>query len=200
MNRSRTDCQNGCRGKSSRHHVRHRFNVRVGILSISRSAWPDEPPGGDASINTTARYTRRPANRTDGEVERAIAPSTGEAQAPGIILPHRGRTATGFSGVIRHVQRTFASGATPQASRGSKLCINAGQKMKKGGILQYGGTLRLSPGLVNRRLPGGDLLIKIPDGDPTQTITKLDRRRPIRHQERWPCSPTRLESRVHRCR
>ena len=29
--------------------------------------------------------------------------------------------------------------------------------------------------LVNRRLPGGDLLIKIPDGDPYRTITKLDR-------------------------
>jgi hypothetical protein len=42
--------------------------------------------------------------------------------------------------------------------------------------------------LVNRRLPGGDLLIKIPDGDLTQTITKLDRQRPNRHQERWLCS------------
>jgi hypothetical protein len=71
MNRPRTDCQNELRGKSSRHHVRHRFNVRVGILSSSHSACPDAPPGGEASINTTARYTRRPANRTEGEVERA---------------------------------------------------------------------------------------------------------------------------------
>ena len=42
--------------------------------------------------------------------------------------------------------------------------------------------------MVNRRLPRGDLLIKIPDGDPTQNITKLDRHRPNRHQESWSCS------------
>ena len=47
--------------------------------------------------------------------------------------------------------------------------------------------------MVNRRLPGGDLLIKIPDGDPTQTIMKLDRQRPNRHQERWSCSVVTLD-------
>ena len=71
ISRSRTDCQNEVRGKSSRHHRRHRFNVRVGILNRSHSVCPDAPPGGEASINTTARYTRRPANRTEGDVERA---------------------------------------------------------------------------------------------------------------------------------
>jgi hypothetical protein len=71
MNRSRTDCQNELRGKSSRHHARHRCNVRLGILNRSHRACPDVPPGGEVSINTTARYTRRPANRTEGEVERA---------------------------------------------------------------------------------------------------------------------------------
>jgi hypothetical protein len=50
--------------------------------------------------------------------------------------------------------------------------------------------------LVNRRLPGGDLLIKIPDGDLTQTITKLDRQRPNRHQERWLCSTNALDHEV----
>jgi hypothetical protein len=48
-------------------------------------------------------------------------------------------------------------------------------------------TSNARPGL-NRRLPGGDLLIKIPDGDPTQTITKLDCQKRNRHQERWLCS------------
>jgi superfamily I DNA and RNA helicase len=50
--------------------------------------------------------------------------------------------------------------------------------------------------LVNRRLPGGDLLIKIPDGDPYQTITILDRQRRHRHQEKWPCSLKRLEDSI----
>jgi hypothetical protein len=71
MNRSRIDRQNGVAGKSSRHHVRQRLSVRAGMLSRSHSSWPDAPPGGDLSINTIARYTRRPAKRTDGEVERA---------------------------------------------------------------------------------------------------------------------------------
>jgi hypothetical protein len=73
------------------------------------------------------------------------------------------------------MQRTLTSGATPQAGRGGELFINAGQKMEKGGILQYVAHFEGLLVLVNRRLPGGDLLIKIPDGDPTQTITKLDR-------------------------
>ena len=38
----------------------------------------------------------------------AVAPATGEAQAPGIILPHGGRTASGLAGVIRYVQRSAA--------------------------------------------------------------------------------------------
>jgi hypothetical protein len=50
-------------------------------------------------------------------------------------------------------------------------------------------SFRLSPlVLVNRRLPRGDLLIKIPEGDPTQDITKLDRLSPNDHQESWSCS------------
>ena len=71
MNRARIDCQNGVDGKSCRHHVRQRFSVLAGMLNSSRSSWPDVPPGGDRNINTTAKYTRRPANRTDGDVERA---------------------------------------------------------------------------------------------------------------------------------
>src|SRR5271155_3524274 len=88
------------------------------------------------------------------------------------------------------MQWTLTSGATPQAGRGSELFIDAGKKMKKGGILQYVAHFEGLLVLVNRRLPGGDLLIKIPDGDLTQTITKLDRQRPNRHQERWLCSRT----------
>jgi hypothetical protein len=70
MNLSRTDCQNDDKGKSSCHHLRQRFSVRAGMLNNSHSPCPDEPPGGELSISTTARYTRRPANRTDGEVAR----------------------------------------------------------------------------------------------------------------------------------
>jgi hypothetical protein len=70
MNRSRTDCQNDVDGKSLRHHVRQRFSVRAGMLSNSHSLCPDELPGGEDNINTSAKYTRRPANRTDGEVAR----------------------------------------------------------------------------------------------------------------------------------
>jgi hypothetical protein len=51
--------------------LRQRFNVRAGMLSSSHSSRPGEPPGGETNINTTARYTRRPKNRTDGEVARA---------------------------------------------------------------------------------------------------------------------------------
>src|SRR5271167_1285848 len=86
------------------------------------------------------------------------------------------------------MQRTLTSGATPQTGRSGKLLINAGKKMEKSGILQYVAHFEGLLVLVNRRLPGGDLLIKIPDGDPTQTIMKLDRQRPNRHQERWSCS------------
>ncbi len=71
MNRVRIDCQNGVEGKSRRHHVRQRLSVLAGMLNSSRSSWPEAPPGGDRSINTTAKYTRRPANRTDGDVARA---------------------------------------------------------------------------------------------------------------------------------
>jgi hypothetical protein len=71
MNRSRIDRQNGVVGKSCRHHARHRLSVRAGILSKSHSSWPEPLPGGDLNINTTARYTRWPAKRTDCEVERA---------------------------------------------------------------------------------------------------------------------------------
>src|SRR5271167_3072264 len=87
------------------------------------------------------------------------------------------------------MQRTLTSGATPQTGRSGKLLINAGKKMEKGGILQYVAHFEGLLVLVNRRLPGGDLLIKIPDGDPTRTITKLDRSKPYRHQKRCPCSP-----------
>ena len=45
------------------------------------------------------------------------------------------------------------------------------------------GTLRGSPGLVTGDSPSGILLIKIPEGDPTHTITKRDRHRPNRHQK-----------------
>ena len=98
---------------------------------------------------------------------------------------------SGLSGVIRHMQRTFTSGATPQAGHRRELFIDAGQKMEKGGILQYVAHFEGLLVLVNRRLPGGDLLIKIPDGDPTQTIMKLDRQKRNRHQERWSCSRER---------
>ena len=71
MNRERIDCQNGVEGKSCRHHVRQRLSVLAGMSNSSRSSWPDALPGGDRNINTTDKYTRRPANRTDGDVERA---------------------------------------------------------------------------------------------------------------------------------
>ena len=85
------------------------------------------------------------------------------------------------------------SGTTPQAGRRRKLFVDAGQEMEKGGILQYVAHFEGLLVLVNRRLPGGDLLIKIPDGDPYQTITKIDRRRRNRHQEWWPCSTVALD-------
>jgi hypothetical protein len=71
MNRARIACQNGVDGKSCRHQVRQRLSVLAGMLNSSRSSWPEAPPGGECNINTTAKYTRRPANRTDGDVERA---------------------------------------------------------------------------------------------------------------------------------
>jgi hypothetical protein len=70
MNRAHIDRQNGVLGKSSRHHVRQRLSVRAGMFSSWHSAWPEPLPGGERSINTTAKYTRRPAKRTDGDVER----------------------------------------------------------------------------------------------------------------------------------
>jgi hypothetical protein len=63
--------------------------------------------------------------------------SRANAQAPGITLPQRSRTAAGLTGVIRHMQRTLTSGATPQAGHRREHFIDAGQKMEKGGILQY---------------------------------------------------------------
>ena len=71
MNRSRIDRQNRVEGKSCRHHLRQRLSVRAGMLSRSHSSWPEPLPGGDLNINTTVRYTRRPAKRTDGDVDRA---------------------------------------------------------------------------------------------------------------------------------
>jgi hypothetical protein len=71
MNCARIDCQNGVEGKSRRHHVRQRLSVLAGMLNSSQSSWPEPLPGGERNINTTAKYTRRPANRTDGAVERA---------------------------------------------------------------------------------------------------------------------------------
>jgi hypothetical protein len=71
MNRARIDCQNGVEGKSCRHQVRQRLSVLAAMLNSSRSSWPEALPGGERNINTTARYTRRPANRTEGDVERA---------------------------------------------------------------------------------------------------------------------------------
>jgi hypothetical protein len=65
--------------------------------------------------------------------------------------------------VLRHVQRSVTSRATPQTGRGRECLINAGKELEKSGILQcdvaHFGSL---PG--NRRLPGGDLLIKTPMG------------------------------------
>src|SRR5690606_10569701 len=70
MKRSQADRQNGVDGKVSRHHVRQRFSVTVGTRSRSRSTCVDALFSGETNINTTARYTRRPANRTDGDVVR----------------------------------------------------------------------------------------------------------------------------------
>jgi len=69
-NRSHTDCQNGVDGKSSRHHARQRFTVTAAMRSRRHSARAEALPAGETSINTTARYTRRPAKRTDGDVAR----------------------------------------------------------------------------------------------------------------------------------
>jgi len=71
MNRTRIDCQNGVAGNPSCHHARQRLSVLAGMLNSCRNSWPEALPGGERNINTTARYTRRPAKRTDGEVERA---------------------------------------------------------------------------------------------------------------------------------
>ncbi len=71
MNRARIDCQNGVDGKSCRHQMHQRLSVFAAMLNSSRSSWPEALPGGDRNINTTAKYTRRPANRTDGDVDRA---------------------------------------------------------------------------------------------------------------------------------
>jgi hypothetical protein len=71
MNRARIDCQNGVAGKLSRHHVRQRLSVHAGMLNSSQSSLPEALPGGDRNISTTDTYTRRPAKRTDGDVDRA---------------------------------------------------------------------------------------------------------------------------------
>ena len=42
------------------------------MLNNAHSPGADALPGGEANINTTAKYTRRPANRTDGDVVRAL--------------------------------------------------------------------------------------------------------------------------------
>lgn len=70
MKRSHTDCQNRGDGKVSRHHRRQRVGVPGAMRSGSCSARAEAPSGGDTSINTTARYTRRPAKRTEAEVVR----------------------------------------------------------------------------------------------------------------------------------
>ena len=85
--------------------------------------------------------------------------------------------------------RAAAVGTAPGAGLGGKGLVNPGKEAKKRGVLQYvvahfGGLLVV----VNRRLPGGDLLIKIPDGDPYRTIMKLARHGRNRHQESWRCS------------
>jgi predicted Zn-dependent protease len=91
MNRVRIACQNGVEGKSCRHHVRQRLSVRIGMRNCSHSSWPEALPGGERNINTKDTYTRRPANRTDGDVERA-------SQRPHVKLRRReysSRTAAG---------------------------------------------------------------------------------------------------------
>ena len=45
------------------------------------------------------------------------------------------------------------------------------------------GPLRGSPSLVTGAPPDGILLIKIPEGDPTHTITEHGRHSPNRHQK-----------------
>ena len=55
INRSRIDRQKGVLGNSCRHHVRQRLSVRAGMLNRSHSSRPNPLPGGDLSINTTAR-------------------------------------------------------------------------------------------------------------------------------------------------
>jgi Putative transposase len=70
MKRSHTDCHNRVDAKLSRHHCRQRFSVTAAMRSRSRSARAEALLRGETSINTTPRYTRRPAKRTDAEVVR----------------------------------------------------------------------------------------------------------------------------------
>ena len=93
-------------------------------------------PGGESSINTTDRHPA--AGKPHGRRGCAcITPATGKTPAPGIMFSHDGRIPTGFTGEIRHVQRTLTSGATLSAGHSCELFIDAGQKMEKSGILQY---------------------------------------------------------------
>lgn len=70
MKRSLTDCQNAVDGNVSHHHARQRFSVTAAMGNRSHSPWAEVLPDGDTSINITAKYTRRPANRTDCGVSR----------------------------------------------------------------------------------------------------------------------------------
>ena len=68
--RARIDCQNGVRRKSRFHHARQRASVRTGTVSDLARCCAVAPPGGETNASTTARYTRRPKNRTDTGVVR----------------------------------------------------------------------------------------------------------------------------------
>jgi len=64
------DRQNGVAGKVMHHHARQRFSVTAAMRNRAHTVRAEALPGGESNINTTARYTRRPANRTDGGVVR----------------------------------------------------------------------------------------------------------------------------------
>ncbi len=138
MKRSHTDCQNRVNGKISHHHLRQRLSVTGAMRSRSRSARDEALPGGETSIHTTARYTRRPAKRTEAEVVRSSHRPQMKLSRGGILLPDRDRAAARLAWIVRYVQRSPAGAPPLKPRRSGEFFIDLGKETKKRGLLHNG--------------------------------------------------------------